>query len=536
MAAAEPDDLELRLMGPLRARVGGADVALPQSRKTRALLAFLAVERRPQRRERLCELFWDVPDDPRGALRWSLSKLRGALGPAGARLVADRETAALALPDPQLDFRRLEAAAGAPADAGTDHLAAAAAVAGDFLEGLDIPRCDAWEAWRIAHREDARRWRSAVLARLAARLPDPEEALPHARARVDLDPFEPDAWHTLIGLLDRAGRVAEARDSRALCARRMAEAGRAPPAALRQPPPSGLAPLDRPPATALATSQQVRFCAAADGAMLAWSRVGDGPGPPLVKAANWMNHLEFDWDSPIWRHWIAAFAADRRFIRYDERGNGLSDWRADLSFDAFVADLEAVIEAAGLDRFDLLGISQGAAVAVAYAVRHPGRVRRMILYGGYAMGWRTRASAEEIARREAMVTLTREGWGLDNPAFRQMFTSLFIPGADAEAQRWFNELQRMSTSPDNAVALQQVFAAIDVRPLLDRVAAPTMVAHAQRDAIIPFEAGQRLALGIPGAQFVALDSANHLLLADEPAWGRFVAVATAFLAAPDGAG
>jgi pimeloyl-ACP methyl ester carboxylesterase/DNA-binding SARP family transcriptional activator len=525
-------DLQLRLMGTIAARVGGAEAVLPPSRKTRALLAFLAVERRPQRRERLCELFWDVPDDPRGALRWSLSKLRSALGPAGAALIAERESVTLDLPDDALDVRRLEAAATSPADTPTDRLLAVAAADGDFLEGLEIPRCEAWEGWRIAHREDARRWRAAVLAELAQRLPDPEEALPHARARVELEPFEPDAWGALLTLLDRAGRVTEARDSRALCARRMAEAGRTPPAALRQPAPPDATQLDTAPAlpASLAAGQKVRFCRAADGVMLAWSRVGEGAGLPLVKVANWMNHLEFDWDSPIWRHWIAAFAADRPFIRYDERGNGLSDWRAELSFDAFVADLEAVVEAAGLERFDLLGISQGAAVAVAYAVRHPTRVRRMILYGGYAMGWRARASDEEIARREAMVTLTRSGWGMDNPAFRQMFTSLFIPGADAQAQRWFNDMQRISTSPDNAVALQQVFAAIDVRPILGSVRMPTLVAHAQGDAIIPFEAGRHLARRIPDAHFVALDSANHLLLENEPAWERFLAEARAFLA------
>lgn len=524
-------DVELRLLGPLRLWVDGAEVALPPSRKTRALLALLAVEQRPQRRERLCELFWDVPDDPRGALRWSLSKLRGALGPAGDALVSDRDSVALVLPDLAIDLRRLEHAATAPASASTDVLRAAVSAEGEFLDGLEIARCEAWEGWRIAYREDARRWRSALLAELSLRLADPGEALPYARARVELDPFDPDAWGTLLGLLDRTGRTAEARESRALCARRMAESGRTPPAALRKPAsPDATITVDVAAAPAsLAAGQKVRFARAADGVMLAWSRVGDGAGLPLVKSANWMNHLEFDWDSPIWRHWIAAFAANRPFIRYDERGNGLSDWRADLSFDAFVADLEAVVDAAQLERFDLLGISQGAAVAVAYAVRHPQRVRRMILYGGYAMGWRVRASAEEIARREAMVTLTRQGWGMDNPAFRQMFTSLFIPGADAQAQRWFNELQRISTSPDNAVALQEVFASIDVRHLLPQVAAPTLVAHAQADAIIPFESGRFMARAIPGAHFLALDSANHLLLEEEPAWARFVAEARGFL-------
>jgi pimeloyl-ACP methyl ester carboxylesterase len=166
--------------------------------------------------------------------------------------------------------------------------------------------------------------------------------------------------------------------------------------------------------------QEIRFCTAADGVRIAWSTVGEGP--PIVKAANWLNHLEFDWQSPIWRHWFAELSRDHRLIRYDERGNGLSDWDVDeLSFDAFVADLEAVVEAAGVERFVLLGISQGCAVSVAYATRHPDRVSHLILYGGYARGWKGRSTAEEKERHQAMQTLALQGWGQDNPAYRQVF-------------------------------------------------------------------------------------------------------------------
>ncbi len=273
--------------------------------------------------------------------------------------------------------------------------------------------------------------------------------------------------------------------------------------------------------------QEVRFCASNDGTRLAWSAVGSGF--PLVKAANWLNHIEFDWQSPVWRHWLCELTRENCLIRYDERGNGLSDWDTpELTFDAFVDDLETVIDASGVDQFDLMGISQGAAVAIAYSLRHPGRIRRMLLLGGYAQGFALRLSGEELARREAMVTLTRTGWGSDNPVYRQMFTSLFIPGGTPEQLGWWNELQEVSASPANAVRLQRALATIDVSHLLEQVTVPTLVAHAERDRVIPFEAGRHLAERIPGSVFVALDSENHVLLEHEPAWHAFLAASRAF--------
>lgn len=274
--------------------------------------------------------------------------------------------------------------------------------------------------------------------------------------------------------------------------------------------------------------QKVRHCRARDGTRLAWSSVG--AGFPLVKTANWLNHLEFDWESPVWRHWARELTRRNCLIRYDERGNGLSDWDPpELTFDSFVEDLEAVVDAAGVDRFDLLGISQGAPVAIAYSLRNPGRVRRMVLLGGYSRGWALRLKGEDLARREAMVTLTQTGWGSDNPAYRQMFTSLYIPGGTPEQLGWWNELQKVTTTPANAVRLQRVLAAIDVTEQLGQVTVPTLVAHARDDHVISFEAGRELAAGIPGSHFLELDSANHVLLEHEPAWPHFLAEMRRFL-------
>ena len=280
--------------------------------------------------------------------------------------------------------------------------------------------------------------------------------------------------------------------------------------------------------------QDIRFCTMADDVRIAYATVGRGP--PLVKAANWMNHLEFDWQSPVWRHWIEELGRDHTLVRYDERGNGLSDWEAELSFELMVDDLEAVVDALGLERFALLGISQGCGVSVAYAVRHPEKVSRLVLYGGYVRGWRTRANPQEMEWRQALTTLIRQGWGQDNPAFRQVFTSLFMPEATPEQMQWFNDLQRVTTSPENAVRLMEIFAAIDVSDLLPKVRAPTLVLHCRNESVAPFDEGRRFASGIPGARFVPLESRNHLILPDEPAWRRFMTEVGAFLGAESSGG
>ena len=270
--------------------------------------------------------------------------------------------------------------------------------------------------------------------------------------------------------------------------------------------------------------QEVHFCTAADGVRIAYAIAGRGE--PLVKAANWLNHLEYDWQSPIWSHLLHALAADHRLIRYDERGNGLSDWDvADISFDAFVQDLESVIEAAGLKRFSLLGISQGSAVSIAYAVRHPERVSHMILYGGFARGRRKR----DAEQADTLTALIRQGWGRENPAFRQFFSSLFVPDGSHEQWQWFNDLQRITTSPENAVRIMQATGNVDVSELLSQVRVPTLVLHCRNDAAVTFDEGRRLAAGIPGARFVALESRNHLVLENEAAWSRLLEEIEAFL-------
>ena len=274
--------------------------------------------------------------------------------------------------------------------------------------------------------------------------------------------------------------------------------------------------------------QNVTFCHTSDGVHLAVASVGSGT--PLVKAANWLNHLEFDWQSPVWSPTLTRLAAGCRIVRYDGRGLGLSDWDvADLSFDACVRDLETVVDTLGLERFPLLGISGGAALSIAYAVRHPDRVSHLVLIGGFAHGWFKRGSAAEIAQREALITLIRHGWGRDNPAFHELFTSLFVPGGTPEQHQWFRDLQRVTVSAENAVRLARMFGEIDVAELLPHVTAPTLVMHSRHDARVPFEQGLLLAREIPDTRFVGLDSSNHIVLSHEPAWQRLIEEVCGFL-------
>ncbi len=276
--------------------------------------------------------------------------------------------------------------------------------------------------------------------------------------------------------------------------------------------------------TAQRTSQEqeIHFCVTKDGVQLAYSRIGEGF--PIVKTGNWMTHLEYDLESPIWRHLYRELTRDHTIIRYDARGNGLSDREVpDVRFDDFVDDLETVVDAAGIERFALLGISQGCAVAIAYAVRHPDRVSQLVLHGGYAVGWKKRARTEaEKEAGAAMLTLLRLGWGQEDASFRQLFTSQFIPGATKEQSDWFNELQRISASPADAARNLVANGDIDILPLLAQVKTPTLVTHSRRETRVPFEAGRRMAAGIPGARFVPLESRNHLILESEPAFARFL--------------
>jgi pimeloyl-ACP methyl ester carboxylesterase/DNA-binding CsgD family transcriptional regulator len=278
-------------------------------------------------------------------------------------------------------------------------------------------------------------------------------------------------------------------------------------------------------------NQRIGFCTSPDDVRLAYAV--HGQGPPIVKAPNWLTHLDHDWRSPVWRHWLERLGERNTVIRHDERGCGLSDRDVpDFALERSVADLETVVGAAGADRFTLLGISQGAAVAIAYAVRHPDRVSRLVLYGGYARGRSLRGPAQR-EESELLQALIRVGWGSPHVAFRRAFTMLFLPGGTPEQLEWFDELGRVSASTEVALRLRAARDMLDVTHLAPQLRVPTLVLHSRDDALVPFDEGRLIATLIPGAQFTSLESQNHVLLEGEPAWSAFVDEVHAFLGDPE---
>ncbi|MBT2325593.1 alpha/beta fold hydrolase [Variovorax paradoxus] len=281
--------------------------------------------------------------------------------------------------------------------------------------------------------------------------------------------------------------------------------------------------------------QQIRFCTAPDGVRIAYAT--SGKGPPLLKVGNWLSHLEFDLTSPVWGHVLEMLSSRHTLVRYDQRGTGLSDREVEqVSFDIWLQDLETVVDAAGLDRFPMLAISQGCSLAIAYAARHPARVSHLVLQGGYARGRRKRGGGPMLDEEsETQAKLMEIGWGRADTAFRQFFTSQFLPEGTPEQHHWFNELARVSTSPANAARTLRTFDTIDVTGLLSQVHCPTLVLHATGDLRVPFDEGRRIASGIAQARFVPLQSVHHLMLEQDEVWPRWVEEVNDFLGAADAA-
>lgn len=263
--------------------------------------------------------------------------------------------------------------------------------------------------------------------------------------------------------------------------------------------------------------QEIQYCTTSDGVRLAYSVIGKGT--PIVRTPHWFAHLEYDLKGPIFRHQILGLAHHHSLLRYDARGLGLSQREVkEISFDRAVGDLETVVDRAGLERFTLIGLSQGAAVAVSYASRHPERLTHLIIYGGFARGLLHGENPEKQRQKlELNRALVREGWGSDQDSYREFFTSQFIPDGNIDHHRWLNDVQRIAATPEMAERILCMNADINVVDLLPNIRVPTLVLHSRGDQRVPFSLGQEIAAGIPGAKFVSLESRNHIILADEPA-------------------
>jgi pimeloyl-ACP methyl ester carboxylesterase/DNA-binding CsgD family transcriptional regulator len=279
-------------------------------------------------------------------------------------------------------------------------------------------------------------------------------------------------------------------------------------------------------------AQQIHFCTSRDGTRIAYATCG--AGPPLVWAAHWVHHLKFDWDSPIWRHWLSMLTRRHTVIRFDLRGCGLSDREAvEFSFERLIEDVEAVIDASGIERFAFVGMAIGAAIGMTYAVRHPERVSHLVLYGSYLRNRLGRApTPEQVEEADAELKVIELGWPNAKPAYGQFFAALHIPDATAEQMRAYNDLLRLTTSPTNAGSLMRTFLGVDVEEVVPQVRCPTLVLHSRSDSVISFDEGRAVAALIPGARFVPLDSRNFILLEQEPEWARVVAEMDDFLPAP----
>ncbi len=476
---------------------------------------------------------------------------------------------------------------------------AAALYTGDFLAGFTLRDSPEFDDWQFFQTESLRQELATALERLVRGLNaqgKAEAAIPYARRWVALDPLREPAQRQLIQVYDQAGQPAaalrqyeeyvklleeelglppeeetttlyeaikakrifapfikaEEQRSKKAAERKKAEKQKLPGAPTEAPatgsfhisvgvptltgegPTSAKRESPSVMATSPSLAQQIRYCRTADGVRLAYVTVGQGP--PLIKTANWLCHLEYEWQSPVWRHWLEGLARQHTLIRYDKRGCGLSDREvAEFALPAQVADLETVVDTLGLNRFPLLGLSGGGPVALAYAVRHPEKVSHLILYGSYVRGRLKRSQTmEQLEETQMLLKVMELGWGKANPAFRQVYTGLFIPEGTAEQMHWFNDLQRISTSPEVAVRMAIASFSVDISDLAPQVTVPTLVFHARDDAVTPLAQSRHLADLIPGARLVILESKNHILLEHEPAWLQFLAEVHQFLGVEPG--
>jgi DNA-binding SARP family transcriptional activator/alpha-beta hydrolase superfamily lysophospholipase len=558
--------LRVFLFGPPRIEQNHTSIEI-QRRKTLGLFIYLVITDQPHSRDKLATLFWPDNDQAsaRANLRRDISRLKKSLGKESLLLdggnVCRNPDFELWLDVKEFQTRLDEVAShGHPAGSLCPACSAALAEAvdlysDDFLAGFSLPDSPEFDEWQFFQAEGLRRSLAEALHNLIAwhiSCEQYQQAIPYARRWLALDGLHEPAHQALMRLYAWAGEHAAAIRQYQECRRTLAEEMGVEPQEETQalyeaiksrtlafPVATSnghLADSPNAPTSGVIRSAQegrfsqtIRFCTAPDGVRLAYATTGQGP--VLVKAANWLSHLEYDWENPVWRHWLAGLARHNTLVRYDERGCGLSDWDVDdFTLDSWVLDLEAVVDALSLERFPLLGISQGAAIAVEYALRHPEKVSRLILYGGYIRGrYHRNLTPEQLVEQEVLIQMIKIGWGKEHPAFRQVFSTLFLPEGTPEQLHAFNELQRVSTSPEIAARIVHGFQEINVVERARQITQPTLVLHARGDLRIPFEEGRLMAATIPNARLVTLESNNHILLEDEPAWKRFLEEVDAFL-------
>jgi pimeloyl-ACP methyl ester carboxylesterase/DNA-binding SARP family transcriptional activator len=547
-SAAEPS-LTLRFLGEMEVVREGRPLALPRSRKTRALLAYLALSGRSHRRARLCEMFWDVTDDPRGALRWSLSKIRGLVDePELGRLRSDRD--AIWFDDAgarvDLTWARAQIARG-PESLPSEGLAEVARTfRGDLLEGLHLTEFSDFHAWCVAEREDARGLHGRVLRVLLDRLVDaPENALEHARALARLAPADEAARASLVRLLAATGRREEAEQQHDDGVRAIAESGAVPTGELaatwrrlRRAPgrtaadatPGAAAPRAEPAESPGADAAKRESEPAEDSLPIPrpprgikvptpvtrYARSGDvnvayqvfGEGPDLVLVPGWVSHVEYSWEEPSFARSLSRLRSFSRVILFDRRGTGLSDRVSDLpTLEQRMDDVRAVMDAAGSERASIFGISEGGPLAMLFAATYPERTDALVLYGTFARGswhadypWRWKTEQWEV-----VLEFIGKYWGTGRVA------TALAPSiaSDPSLVEGWGRFERLAVSPGGAQALFRMMLACDVRHVLPAIQSPTLVLNRSGDPITTAPGARYIAEHVPGARYVELPGADH---------------------------
>lgn len=463
--------ISIKMLGELQVWHNNQLIRLPSSKLTRALLVYLLLSNRAQRRDYLCNLFWSDTKDARGALRWSLSKLRAVLNNHTEHVVTDKDYVSINTAGLDIDLVNLCTRAAQQQHTAGELAALAEQLALPLLDGLDLHNAADFQHWLIAQRQQLIQLRSKLLSQIEAT----------AKCSVT------DAAKT--------------------------------------------APLPAKPRQALQQQYRadIRYCAGDDGVKIAYASTGRGL--PLLKPPALLNHLQYDWHAPLWGRIFHQLAANYQLIRYDERGSGMSEHNiSGVSVDDLRQDLATVVEANNLSKFALLGISNSVALCIDYAVRHPERVSHLILFNGYAAGWSADGDPQLRQKMEAIIALAETGWEQENMAFRQFFSMTFVPSASQQELDWFNEYLLLAANAKNAAALMSAFADWDVRAQLAQVKVPTLVIHSLGDEAVPAQSGREIAATIPGAEFIGLDSTSHLLLEHEPSAQQFADIVQDFIA------
>ncbi|MFT5115153.1 MAG: TolB-like protein/DNA-binding SARP family transcriptional activator [Parasphingorhabdus sp.] len=529
--------LIIKALGGCDIHLENSDSAIP-TKKARALIVYLALSRDGIRsREHLANMFWSrsAEEQARASLRQTLSSIRKVMGNDAEIIGGDADNIFLSLPYVQLDVLKfIELAQSGDFDTCCE---AEQLYSGQLLDGFSL-RENEFEDWLLSERRHLHELAIQLLSQLIEQsvlAGDAEKGIVYCQRLLNLDVLHEKTHRTLMTLYARLGRreaaIKQYDEYNAVWERELGIKPATETTALyesiRR---NQVIAIDNTKASGDSTNpeQIIDYCTTADGTKIAYAIAGEGPA--LVKTANWLNHLEYDWVSPVWKHHFQFLTQGHKLIRYDERGNGLSDWDTDeISTEAFVADLESVVNAAKLDKFALLGISQGCIVSILYSLRYPEKVSHLILLGGYPQGNNVHASSELSEKWAALRVMISTGWGKENPAFRQLFSNMFIPGASQEQINWFNDLQKVTASSENAIKLSYADENIDISELLSQVSVPTLVLHSRGDEVVPLTQGEKLAMMIPGARLVVLESNNHLILENEPAWSVYCREVNQFL-------